>query len=41
MTFLLRCGRMPLAVVPGYLEDEESLGCAALMEWRNPFFAAK
>lgn len=41
MTFLLRCGRMPLAVVPGYLEDEESLGCAALMEWRNPFAAAK
>lgn len=37
MTFLLRCGRLPLAVVPGYLEDEESLGYAALMEWRNPF----
>jgi hypothetical protein len=41
MTFLLRCGRLPLAVVPGYLEDEESLGYAALMEWRNPFVSAK
>ncbi|MFC0215567.1 GNAT family N-acetyltransferase [Paenibacillus chartarius] len=37
MTFLLRCGRLPVAVVPGYLEDEESRGYAALMEWRNPF----
>jgi ribosomal protein S18 acetylase RimI-like enzyme len=39
LTFLLRCGRLPLAVVPGYLEDEESRGYAALMEWRNPFLA--
>jgi ribosomal protein S18 acetylase RimI-like enzyme len=37
ITFLLRCGRTPLAVVPGYLEDEESLGNGLLMEWRNPF----
>ena len=35
--FLLRCGRMPVGVASGYLEDEESCGCAALMEWRNPF----
>lgn len=39
VTFLLRCGRLPIAVVPGYLEDEESCGYAALMEWRNPFSA--
>lgn len=37
VTFLLRCGRTPVKVVRGYLEDEESRNCAALMEWRNPF----
>jgi len=37
ITFLLRCGRTPLAVVPNYLEDEESLHYATLMEWKNPF----
>ena len=36
ITFLLRCGRTPLAVVPNYLEDEESLDLT-LMEWKNPF----
>ncbi len=39
ITFLLRCGRTPLGVVENYLEDEESLGHAALMEWKNPFKA--
>lgn len=37
ITFLLRCGRTPVAVVHDYLEDEESQGFALLMEWRNPF----
>jgi ribosomal protein S18 acetylase RimI-like enzyme len=37
LTFLLRCGRTPLKLVAGYLEDEESLSFAMLMEWRNPF----
>jgi ribosomal protein S18 acetylase RimI-like enzyme len=37
LTFLLRCGRMPVGVVENYLTDEESGNCAALMEWRNPF----
>ncbi|WNR44386.1 GNAT family N-acetyltransferase [Paenibacillus roseipurpureus] len=37
ITFLLRCGRTPVHVVEGYLEDEESLNHALLMEWRNPF----
>jgi ribosomal protein S18 acetylase RimI-like enzyme len=37
MTFLLRCGRTPVKLIPGYLEDEESRGYAMLMEWRNPF----
>lgn len=41
ITFLLRCGRTPLGVVPGYLEDEESRHHAALMEWRNPFKATE
>ncbi|MCL6637996.1 MAG: GNAT family N-acetyltransferase [Alicyclobacillus sp.] len=39
LTFLLRCGRTPVAVVPGYLEDEESRNHAVLMEWKNPFLA--
>ena len=37
ITFLLRCGRTPVQVVPDYLEDEESRNYALLMEWRNPF----
>jgi ribosomal protein S18 acetylase RimI-like enzyme len=37
ITFLLRCGRTPVQVVPNYLEDEESRNYALLMEWRNPF----
>jgi hypothetical protein len=37
ITFLLRCGRVPVGVVADYLEDEESGNYAALMEWRNPF----
>jgi hypothetical protein len=37
ISFLLRSGRTPVAVVPDYLEDEESLNYALLMEWRNPF----
>jgi len=41
ITFLLRCGRTPIGVVPDYLEDEESRNYAALMEWKNPFFRAQ
>ncbi|USG63420.1 GNAT family N-acetyltransferase [Brevibacillus ruminantium] len=37
ISFLMRCGRTPVKVVPGYLEDEESCNYAALMEWKNPF----
>jgi hypothetical protein len=37
ITFLLRCGRMPIRVVENYLEDEDSLNYATLMEWKNPF----
>ncbi|WP_035154610.1 GNAT family N-acetyltransferase [Cohnella thermotolerans] len=39
LTFLLKCGRLPVGVVRDYLEDEESGNNAALMEWRNPFAA--
>ena len=39
ITFLLRCGRMPVGVAENYLEDEDSRGYAAIMEWRNPFLA--
>jgi ribosomal protein S18 acetylase RimI-like enzyme len=37
ISFLLRCGRMPIAVVDNYLDDEESLNYGVLMEWKNPF----
>lgn len=37
ITFLLRCGRTPVTVIPNYLEDEESCNYALLMEWKNPF----
>lgn len=37
ISFLLRCGRMPVAIVENYLEDEESLNHGVLMEWKNPF----
>ncbi|WP_018130296.1 GNAT family N-acetyltransferase [Effusibacillus pohliae] len=37
ITFLLRCGRTPVRVIPNYLEDEESCNYGALMEWKNPF----
>lgn len=37
ISFLLRCGRTPVGVVPNYLEDEESHNNALLMEWKNPF----
>src|SRR5690606_32414723 len=37
ITFLLRCGRVPVKVVEHYLDDEESHHNATLMEWRNPF----
>ncbi|MBM7602249.1 ribosomal protein S18 acetylase RimI-like enzyme [Metabacillus crassostreae] len=37
ITFLLRCGRVPLHVIPNYLEDEDSLNYGTLMEWKNPF----
>jgi ribosomal protein S18 acetylase RimI-like enzyme len=37
ITFLLRCGRTPVKVVPNYLEDEESCHYGTLMEWKNPF----
>jgi len=37
ISFLLRCGRTPVKVVAGYLEDEESCHYGTLMEWKNPF----
>ncbi|MFD2703374.1 GNAT family N-acetyltransferase [Paenibacillus shunpengii] len=37
ISFLLRCGRTPVAVAENYLDDEESCHYGALMEWRNPF----
>ncbi|MCE4047872.1 GNAT family N-acetyltransferase [Bacillus sp. Au-Bac7] len=37
ISFLLRCERTPVAVLQDYLEDEDSLNYALLMEWRNPF----
>ncbi|MFN7250162.1 MAG: GNAT family N-acetyltransferase [Anaerobacillus sp.] len=37
ISFLLQCGRMPVAIVRNYLEDEDSCNYGVLMEWKNPF----
>jgi ribosomal protein S18 acetylase RimI-like enzyme len=37
ISFLLQCGRMPVAIVKNYLEDEDSCNYGVLMEWKNPF----
>ncbi|USK83459.1 GNAT family N-acetyltransferase [Peribacillus asahii] len=37
ISFLLKCGRTPIAVVENYLEDDESQNYGVLMEWKNPF----
>lgn len=37
ISFLLRCGRTPVCLVPDYLDDKESHNHALLMEWKNPF----
>ncbi|WP_209123246.1 GNAT family N-acetyltransferase [Alkalihalobacillus sp. BA299] len=37
ISFLLRCGRMPIHIVKDYLDDEESCNYGVLMEWKNPF----
>lgn len=37
ISFLLRCGRVPVNVAPHYLEDEQSRNYAVIMEWKNPF----
>ena len=41
ISFLLRCGRTPVKVVPNYLQDEESCHYGVLMEWKNPFIQHK
>ncbi|MBS4218387.1 GNAT family N-acetyltransferase [Bacillus sp. FJAT-49711] len=37
ISFLLKCGRTPVSIIEDYLDDEESLNYAVLMEWKNPF----
>ncbi|TFE03672.1 GNAT family N-acetyltransferase [Jeotgalibacillus sp. R-1-5s-1] len=37
VTFLMKSGRVPERLLPGYLEDEESADHAVLMVWKNPF----
>lgn len=41
ITFLLRCGRIPVGVAANYLDDDESCNYAVLMEWSNPFYHKK
>jgi len=36
LSFMIRQGLTPVQVLDGYLEDEESLNKAVLVEWRNP-----
>ncbi|WP_139488633.1 GNAT family N-acetyltransferase [Brevibacillus dissolubilis] len=37
VTFLLRCGHIPVSIVPNYLDDPESCDYGVIFEWRNPF----
>jgi ribosomal protein S18 acetylase RimI-like enzyme len=37
ISFLLKCGRTPIEILPNYLEDKESHNFGLLMEWKNPF----
>ncbi|WP_028548268.1 GNAT family N-acetyltransferase [Paenibacillus sp. UNC451MF] len=39
LTFLLRCGRTPVKLISGYLDDQDSHHYAMLMEWKNPFLS--
>lgn len=41
LSFLLRCGRTPVEIIPDYLVDEESGHYGVLMEWKNPFILAQ
>ncbi|KAA0546709.1 GNAT family N-acetyltransferase [Bacillus sp. BGMRC 2118] len=41
ITFLLKCGRTPVGIIPGYLEDAESHNYGLLMQWKNPFKESK
>lgn len=36
LTPQLRCGLVPVKLLRHYIPDEESGGCAHLLEWRNP-----
>lgn len=41
ITFMLKCGRKPVRVLPNYCEDPLSCHYAVLMEWKNPFLYRK
>lgn len=36
LSFMLTQGLSPLQVIPGYVEDHESLNYAVIVEWQNP-----
>ena len=36
LSFMLRQGLQPIQIIPGYLDDEESLDHAVIVEWKNP-----
>lgn len=36
LSFMIKQGLMPLQILDNYVEDEESLHKAVLVEWRNP-----
>ncbi|MDQ0257413.1 ribosomal protein S18 acetylase RimI-like enzyme [Evansella vedderi] len=36
LSFMLRQGLKPIQIMEGYLDDEESLNYAVIVEWRNP-----
>nr|WP_078593445.1 GNAT family N-acetyltransferase [Evansella clarkii] len=36
LSFMLKQGLEPIQIIPGYLDDEESLDYAVIVEWKNP-----
>ncbi|MGE5701014.1 MAG: GNAT family N-acetyltransferase [Clostridia bacterium] len=36
LSFMLKQGLSPIQILPNYVEDEESLNYAVLVEWKNP-----
>ncbi|MBU9724293.1 MULTISPECIES: GNAT family N-acetyltransferase [Bacillaceae] len=40
LSFMLKQGLIPIQIMPNYLDDEESLDYAVIVEWKNPSFSS-